>query len=166
VRTPSNLPVAPGRREVPNALRHQQALDAADVLAALDHEPGPLTRAAACVFLLGAGHMHDPTNLCFAALQRHQRAQKPGRIQPIGFGPPSPAVDQQAGCVENPVLDPARAQPAVQPKAVVASLEAARDPHGSPQTRGRLLALARDQAQQAIDVTPVQPMLAHLVHNR
>jgi hypothetical protein len=159
----ARLPVAPRRLEVADALRHQQALDAARVLAPLDHEPGPLARPPSGVLLLGAGHVHDAADPRLAALQRHQRAQQPSDVEAVRLGPPCPAVHQDAGGIQHPVLDAARAQPAVQPEAVVSRLEAAGDAHRPAQLLRRLRPLAREQLEQTLGVATVQPVLADLV---
>src|SRR3954453_20943929 len=109
----SLLPIAPGRLEVTDALRHQQSLDAVRVLAPLDHKPRPFARPATGILLLGRGHVHHAADLRLAALQRHQRAQEPSRIQPVRLGPPRPAIHQQAGGIQNPVLDTTRTQPSM-----------------------------------------------------
>ena len=75
-----------GRLEVTDALRHQQSLDAVRVLAPLDHKPRPFARPATGVLLLGRGHVHHAADLRLTALQRHQRAQEPSRIQPVRLG--------------------------------------------------------------------------------
>src|SRR5918995_4764670 len=107
-RPEARRPIAPGRLEVADALCHEQALDTTGVLAALNDEAGSLTGAASRILLLGRGHGHDAADLRLTALQRHQRAQEPGRIEAVRLGPPCPAIDQQAGCVQNPVLDAPR----------------------------------------------------------
>src|SRR3954468_5900487 len=157
------LPISPGRLEIANALGYQQTLDAAGVLASLDDKPGSLARAPSRILLRWCGHVHDAADLRLAALQRHQRAQEPGGIKAVRLGPPRPPIDQQTGGIQHPVLDAAGAQPAVQPEAVVASLEAAHDPNRPAELLLRLAALARDQREQAVGVAAVQPVLADLV---
>ena len=132
-------------------------------LASLDDKPGSLARAPSRILLRWCGHVHDAADLRLAALQRHQRAQEPGGIKAVRLGPPRPPIDQQTGGIQHPVLDAAGAQPAVQPEAVVASLEAAHDPNRPAELLLRLAALARDQREQAVGVAAVQPVLADLV---
>ena len=57
---------------------------------------------------------------------------------------------------------PAGVQPAMQPEAVVASLETAHDANRLAQLLLGLFPLARDQREQAVGVAAVQPVLADL----
>jgi hypothetical protein len=136
------------------------------MLAALDDEPGPLARATARVFLRGCGHLHDAADQSLAPLQCHQRTQQRCGVQTVGLGPACPAVHQQAGRVQHPVLDAAGTQPAMQPEAVIACLEAAHDAYRPAQLPLCLPPLASDQRKQAVSVTALKPMLADLVGHR
>jgi hypothetical protein len=136
------------------------------MLAALDDEPGSLARATARVFRRGCGHLHDAADQSLAPLQCHQRTQQRCGVQTVGLGPACPAVHQQAGRVQHPVLDAAGTQPAMQPEAVIACLEAAHDAYRPAQLPLCLPPLASDQRKQAVSVTALKPMLADLVGHR
>jgi hypothetical protein len=159
-------PVAPRRREVPDALGHQQPLDAADVLDTLIDQPLALTAAPAAVLVLDARHPDHAAHLRLAALPGDQRAQQDAQVDPGRLGPARPAVDRQARRVDHLVLDAAGAQQPVQPEAVVAGLVAADHGGRSAELLFRPPPRACDQLQQRPAVAARDAVPADLVGHR
>src|SRR6476469_9975547 len=101
-----------------------------------------------------------------AAAPCHQGSQQHHRIQPVGFGTPSPAVHLQATRIHHPAGDPLRGDATMQPKAVIASLIAENDLH---LLSGRSLLTCRQapkQGEQPADIAAIEPVRGCLATRR
>ena len=151
-------PVAPQRLDVIDALGCEQTLDPVHVLHALGDQPLALAVGAPRVLPLDRGHLHHAAGRPVAAPPRHQSPQQHRRVQPIGLGPPRPAIHLQAAGVHHPAGDPLGRKAALQPEPVIAGLIAEDDLHVIT-ARPLLPCLqATQQCEQAGDVAALQPV--------
>ena len=117
------------------------------MLTTLDDQSGALPATTPCILLRHARHPDHAADPALAAIGRHQRAQQPRRIQPIGLGAARPPVDENAGGIEYPVIDAAGAQQPMKPKSVIPRLVAGQNPDRPAEPGLRLRLFAREQRQ-------------------
>jgi hypothetical protein len=111
-----------------DALGEQQPLDAVAVGGALAHQPLAFARAPAGVLLLGRGRARHRAHPRLAAHPCRQHPHQMLEIEPIGLRPPRPPAHRYTRRVDDLVAHALRAQPAVQPPAVVPGLVEAPHP--------------------------------------
>ncbi len=74
------------------------------------------------ILLFDTGNPHNAKDLFFASLESHQCAQHAKRIDAVGLGASSPAIDLQTRRVDDIIDNASFAQNTVQPKTVIAGL--------------------------------------------
>jgi hypothetical protein len=105
-------------------VQYQQRPDPIGMRRALSPELIELPMRAPGVFLRRRGHSYHRPDSPLAPEVAHQHRQQLAAVEPIGLGPPRPAIDFDAGRVHHDVVDALLKQPPVQPEAVAARLVA------------------------------------------
>jgi hypothetical protein len=134
----------PGELDVHQGIQaegRQQALDPVGVLGALGLQLDQLAVPLAAVLVLDGRDADDPPDLGLAVMEPDEHFRELDGVQGVGLGPPHPAVDLDAGGVDDAVVDAVVEEEAVEPEAVAAGLVAGDDGASSGRPK-RALALA------------------------
>ena len=93
------------RLNPPNALSEEKSLDPVDVAGALADETLTLAVRTARILLLDRRHTDDRTDVTLASVDGDERAQQRQDVDPVGLNPTRPAIDLDAGRVEDTAFD-------------------------------------------------------------
>src|ERR1017187_2159193 len=116
------------RVDATDSLSKQQAFDPIDMPCAFADKALTFPMRPARVFFLDRRYAHDGADVAFSAIDRDQGAQKRQDVDPVSLDAAGPAVDLDAGGIEDTALDTNLGQCSGQPEAVVSSLVADQDP--------------------------------------
>ena len=133
-----------------HAQRRQHGANAVHQSHPLGHEFRSLPDAAPGILVGLVGDRHHRAHARLAAQPSQQRAQEQLRVNPVGFGPPCPAIDRNTRRLHDVRLDAVCRQPARQPKAGPARLVGGDHPLNLPPSRMGPFPVALDGGQQCL----------------
>src|SRR6516164_1524321 len=103
-------------------MERAEPLDPVDVPDAFRDQAVSLAVRPARILFGKTGRPHHAPHFRLAAQIRHQRAQKPLRVDPVRFHAPRPAIHLEACWIDDVIAYAMRLEESVQPESVIASL--------------------------------------------